>query len=130
MKRIVKTILLWLLGIFFVVAGINHFRDPGFYLKMMPPYIPWHRAMVAISGVAESLLGLAVLYPKTRRLAGWGIIALLIAVFPANVYMYGHPSLFPNIKPGALLIRLPLQGLMIAWAWWVSSDESKLPGNL
>jgi uncharacterized membrane protein len=122
MKEIVKTILLWLLGIFFVLAGINHFRAPDFYLKIVPPYIPWPSAMVAISGVAESLLGLAVLYPKTRRLAGWGIIALLVAVFPANLYMYRHAELFPNLKPEALLIRLPLQGVMMAWAWWVSSD--------
>jgi uncharacterized membrane protein len=121
-KRIIKTILLWLLGTFFVFAGINHFRDPGFYLKIMPPYIPWHQAMVAISGVAESLLGLAVLVPRAKRLAGWGLIALLVAVFPANVYMYQNPELFPQMKPAALLIRLPLQGVMIAWAWWASSD--------
>jgi uncharacterized membrane protein len=73
MKEVIKTILLWLLGIFFVLAGINHFRAPEFYLKIMPPYVPWHSAMVAISGAAELLLGLAVLYPKTRKLAGWGL---------------------------------------------------------
>jgi uncharacterized membrane protein len=123
MKPIIRTILLWLLGVFFVLAGINHFRAPAFYLKMMPPYIPWHGAMVTISGVAECVLGLAALYPGTRRLAGWGIIALLVAVFPANVYMYQHPELFPNMKPEALLTRLPLQAVMIAWAWWVSSNE-------
>jgi len=121
-KRVIKTILVWLLGILFVFAGINHFRDPEFYLKIMPPYIPWHPAMVAISGVAESLLGVAVLFPKIRPLAGWGIIALPVAVLPANVYMYQHPEVFPRIKPEVLLIRLPLQGVMVAWAWWVSSD--------
>jgi uncharacterized membrane protein len=57
-------------------------------------------------------------------LAGWGIIALLIAVFPANVYMYQHPELFPAMKPEALLVRLPLQGVMIAWAWWATSRDS------
>jgi uncharacterized membrane protein len=122
MRQAIKTILLWLLGIFFVLAGINHFRAPEFYLKIMPLYIPWPAAMVAISGAAESLLGLAVLYPRTRKVAGWGIIALLVAVFPANWYMYQHAELFPNLKPEALLIRLPLQGVMMAWAWWVSSE--------
>ena len=122
MKRVIKAVLLWVLATFFVLAGINHFRDPAFYLKIMPPYIPWHQAMVAISGVAEALLGAALLFPKARRLAGWGVIALLIAVFPANVYMYQHPELFPSIRPETLLIRLPLQGVMIVWAWWVSSD--------
>jgi uncharacterized membrane protein len=125
-KRIIKAIFRWLLAIFLVFAGINHFRDSAFYLKMMPPYIPWHGAMVAISGVAEVLLGVALLisewWPRCRRLAGWGIIALLVAVFPANVYMYQHQELFANYEPLVLLIRLPLQAVMIAWAWWVRSD--------
>jgi uncharacterized membrane protein len=120
MKRIVKTGLLWILALFFVVAGINHFLSPPFYLKMMPPYIPWHEAMVQISGVAEIALGLLALYPRTRRLAGWGLIALLVAVFPANLYMYQNPSLFPNVPALTLLIRLPIQGVLIAWAWWVT----------
>jgi uncharacterized membrane protein len=120
MKTIIKTGLRWILAFFFVVAGINHFRSPNFYLKMMPPYIPWHSAMIQISGVAEIALALLALYPRTRRLAGWGLIALLIAVFPANLYMYQNPGLFPNVPPLTLLIRLPIQGLLIVWAWWVT----------
>jgi uncharacterized membrane protein len=124
MKRIIKTSLLVILAFFFVVAGINHFLSAPFYLKMMPPYIPWHPAMVAISGVAEVLLGLLALLPRTRRLAGWGMIALLVAVFPANLYMYQNPTLFPNVQPIVLLIRLPIQGLLIAWAWWVTEPTT------
>jgi uncharacterized membrane protein len=124
MKRIIKTGLLVILAFFFVVAGINHFLSAPFYLKMMPPYIPWHPAMVAISGVAEVLLGLLALLPRTRRLAGWGMIALLVAVFPANLYMYQNPRLFPNVQPIVLLIRLPIQGLLIAWAWWVTEPTT------
>lgn len=122
MKRIVKTGLLWLLAIFFVGGGVNHFLSANFYLKMMPPYIPWHQAMVAISGVAEIVLGVMALIPRTRRLAGWGLIALLIAVFPANVYMYQHPELFPNIPSRTLLFRLPFQAVFIAWAWWTTRE--------
>ena len=120
MIRIIKIGLLWVLAIFFVVAGINHFLSPAFYLKMMPPYIPWHPAMIAISGAAEIALGLLALYPRTRRFAGWGLIALLVAVFPANVYMYQNPSLFPNVPPITLLVRLPIQGVLIAWTWGVT----------
>jgi uncharacterized membrane protein len=121
--RIIKTVLLWLLAIFFVVAGVYHFVAEGFYLRMMPPYIPWHSAMVAISGAAEIVLGLAVLYPRARRLAGWGLIALLIAVFPANVYMAQHAELFPKITQASLNVRLPFQALFIAWAWWATGDR-------
>jgi uncharacterized membrane protein len=123
--QIIKTILLWLLAIGFVLAGVYHFVSPEFYLRMMPPYIPWHRAMVAISGVAEIVLGLAVLVPQTRRLAGWGLIALLIAVFPANLYMAEHQELFPKITQASLYVRLPFQALFIAWAWWTTSPDSR-----
>lgn len=120
MIAIVKTALLWVLAIFFVFAGINHFRTPDFYLRMMPPYIPWHQACVEVSGVAEIALGLLVLYPRMRRVAGWGIIALLVAVFPANLYMFQHPDLFSNFSSTALAMRLPFQAVFIAWTWWVT----------
>ncbi len=85
--RYFKPFMLWLLGLFFVAGGANHFRDPDFYVKIMPPYLPWHLELVYLSGVAEFLLGFLVLIPKCRSLAAWGLIALLIAVFPANIHM-------------------------------------------
>ena len=83
-----KKISCWLLVVFFVAAGANHFIAPKFYLKIMPPYLPWHLALVYISGVVEIAGGIDVLIPGTRRLAAWGLIALLIAVFST----YGSSS--------------------------------------
>jgi uncharacterized membrane protein len=113
-----KTTLRVVLALFFVAAGINHFRATGFYLRMMPPYLPFHLAMVQISGVAETVLGLLLLVPATTVVAAWGLIALLIAVFPANLQMALHPETFPEFTSRALWLRLPLQGVLIAWAWW------------
>lgn len=111
-----------LLGIVFVLAGYNHFRDPGFYLKIMPPFIPWHKAMVAISGVAEILGGLGILLPQTRYWAGWGLMALLVAVFPANIYSALEGINPVNSKaPGWILwVRLPFQAVFMLWVWWVA----------
>jgi len=114
----VKFILKLLLGVFFIAAGVNHFLRTGFYLRMMPPYVPFHLAMVQISGAAEMLLGLLILLPRRSAIAGWGLIALLIAVFPANVQMALHPETFPEFSARALWLRLPLQAVMIAWAYW------------
>ena len=86
------------------------------YMKIMPPYLPYHRALVLLSGVFEVALGLLLLVPATSRLAAWGLIALLVAVFPANVFMYQHPEKFA-LSPTLLLLRLPLQGVLILWAY-------------
>ncbi len=112
-----KTPLRWLFGILFILAGLNHFRSPDFYVNIMPPYLPWHRELVAISGVAEIALGALLLFRRWTVLAGWGLIALLVAVFPANLHMAMHPDLYPSLAPAALWMRLPLQGLLIAWAY-------------
>ena len=122
----VKFILKLLLGVFFIAAGVNHFLRTGFYLRMMPPYVPFHLAMVQISGAAEMLLGLLILLPRRSAIAGWGLIALLIAVFPANVQMALHPETFPEFSARALWLRLPLQAVMIAWAFWYTG---KNPGD-
>ena len=96
----------------FLVAGVGHFVSTDFFVKIMPPYLPFHRELVYVSGVFEIVLGLLLLFPQTTRLAAWGLIALLIAVFPANIYMYQHRELF-QVSPVVLLLRLPLQAVLI-----------------
>jgi uncharacterized membrane protein len=117
----VKTILKYLFAIFFVLAGLNHFLNVDFYMNIMPPYLPWHLFLVYLSGVCEIALGLLLLIPKFTSLAGWGLIALLFAVFPANIHMAVNPQLFPEFSPMLLLLRLPIQFVLIAWAYWYTS---------
>jgi uncharacterized membrane protein len=108
-----------LAGPFLVLAGVNHFVSPRFYLKIMPPWLPAHEAMNAASGAAEILGGAALICPdpKVRRLGGWFSIATLLGVYPANVHMALHPEQYPWVPGGrrALYARLPLQALFIAW---------------
>ena len=111
-----RTVLRWLLGEFFVVAGVGHFVAPKFYLAIMPPVLPWPLALICISGGAEILGGLGVLLPATRRLAGWGLILLLFAVFPANIYAALHGM--GAIPSWILWARLPFQLVFIAWVYW------------
>jgi uncharacterized membrane protein len=115
--------LLYLQAIFYVFAGVNHFRNPGFYLRMMPPYLPWPSALHLTAGAAEIGLGLALLLPQTRVWAAWGLMALLIAIFPANLHMALHPELFPAMPPAGLWIRLPFQLVFLAWAYWYTRPE-------
>ena len=106
----------------FIIAGLNHFRDPGFYLLMMPPWLPLPLELIYLSGVLGVLGGLAVLAPPLRRLAGWGLIALLIAVFPANIYAAVAQVQPPggHVAPLLLWLRLPFQGLFIAWVYFAA----------
>jgi len=113
-----KTISSWLMAVLFVTAGINHFLSPKFYLSIMPGYLPWHQELVFISGVAEILGGIGVVFPRTRRLAGWGLVALLIAVFPANIHV-ALQGLGGSALPAWILwARLPLQFVLIGWVCW------------
>lgn len=107
-----------LLANVFIGAGINHFLMPRTYEKIVPPSLRGHaKEVVQISGVAEILGGVGVLVPSTRRLSGLGLVALLAAVFPANLYMAQQPDEFRKIPRWALYGRLPLQPLMMLWAW-------------
>jgi uncharacterized membrane protein len=115
--RNLKLLLKYSFGFWFVLAGLYHFINPAFYLRMMPPYLPWHSFLIYLSGFFEAALGLLLFVPKYTRVAAWGLIALLLAVFPANIYMALNPQLFPNLPPLALWLRLPLQALFIAWAY-------------
>ena len=107
-----------LLAAFFVGSGVNHFVMPRAYQRMVPPSLS-DRAeeVVVVSGVAEIVGGLAVLPSRTRRLAGPGLVALLAAIFPANLYMARAPERFRKLPPWALYARLPLQPMMMWWAW-------------
>ena len=102
----------YVLAIFMITAGIMHFANPGFFLKIMPPYLPLHYELVLVSGIFEVLLGVLLLVPRSSRIAAWGIVALLIAVFPANLYLYQHQEILPA-SPLIHLLRLPLQGVFI-----------------
>ena len=116
-------------AIFFVAAGSLHLVRPEIYLRIMPPYIPWHVAMVRVSGLFEILGGLGVLLPWSRRMAAWGLVALLIAVFPANIYMATNPvdagaaSIAPALRWG----RLPLQAIFIWWVLWCTRPRTEHP---
>ena len=106
-----------LLGLIFVAAGMYHFVNPAFYVRIMPPYLPWHYELVLLSGVAEFVLGLMVMVPRLAWPARWGLLALLIAVFPANLHMALHAEDFPDMPAAAVWIRLPLQALLMWWVW-------------
>ena len=128
--RTFKALSRFVFAIFFVGAGVLHFVRPEFYLKIMPGYFPtdWHLPLVNVSGVAEIVLGAMLLFPKLQRIAGWGLILLLIAVFPANIYAYQHQQeLFPDVPASLHLVRLPLQGLLILWAFWYTQPNRPRP---
>jgi uncharacterized membrane protein len=116
--RMLKLVMKWLFAAVFVTAGILHFLWTDVFVRIVPPYLPWHRELVYLSGVAEILLGVLLLIPPCTGYAAWGLIALLIAVFPANVQMALAASEFPMISPMLIWLRLPLQGVLIAWAYW------------
>ena len=118
MRAQAKEFLRWVYGVIFTLAGANHFMHTEFYLSIMPPYLPSHLALVYASGVCEIALGIALLFRSTQRFAAWGMIALIVAVTPANLHMAVHAELYPRFSPAVLWIRLLLQVVLIAWAYW------------
>jgi uncharacterized membrane protein len=127
--ELMRTILRWLAAIFFVVAGMFHFLKPEMYLQIMPPYFPAPQLLVAVSGVAEIAGGIGLLIRPLRCIAGWGLIALLVAVFPANIYMLQHPGQF-HFAPWILWARLPLQAVFILWVWFTAIHRSRRERNI
>jgi len=111
------------LGAFWIFAGIMHFVIPRQYTAIMPDYLPAHRELVAASGVAEIAGGVAVLHPKMRAFGRWWIIAVLVAIYPANIWMAQRHERFSDIPRWALWARLPLQFLFGAWALDVTRDR-------
>jgi uncharacterized membrane protein len=120
-----KRPLLYVMGILYVLAGVMHFIVPKVYARIVPPQFPRPVLLVYLSGIAEIVLGIGVIIRRTRRPSAWGLIALLLAVFPANVYMArrgmipdGIPDWASDLARIALWVRLPFQGVLMLWAWW------------
>lgn len=115
-----KKITIYFMATAYIYVGIRHFVDPEFFLAIMPEYLPYHMEAVYISGLFEILLGGMLFFKKSRWFAGWGLIALLLAVFPANVYLAQNEAAQQalNISQSAAIIRLPFQLLFIGLAYW------------
>lgn len=112
----------YLMALLYLLAGLNHFINPSPYLEIMPPWLPFHELLVLISGIAEITLALLLLPAATRRFAAWGIILLLVAVFPANIQM--SINLYQQSTPRfwGSIVRLPLQ---LALIWWAAQYTKK-----
>jgi uncharacterized membrane protein len=108
-----------ILALLFILSGSLHFIAPQLYIRIVPPYLPAHLTIVYISGVAEILGGIGLLVPTVRHAAAWGLVALLIAILPANIYMATAHLPAPGMmgQSWAQWIRLPLQLPLIYWAW-------------
>ncbi|MGY8781250.1 MAG: DoxX family protein [Fidelibacterota bacterium] len=121
--RISRRIALLALSVFFILAGISHFTNSDFYMAIMPPYFPFHIELVYLSGILEILGGVTILFHRFRKYIRWGIILLLLAIYPANIHMALHPELFPDVTSMALYIRLPFQIIFILWAYWATHNS-------
>ncbi len=110
--------------VWFAFGGVGHFVSTDVFLRIVPEWVPWPRATVLISGVCELLGAAGLLYPPMRHLAAWGLFVLTICVTPANVYMWQHASLFPNVPPLALLLRLPLQLVLLVVIYYCTRLDS------
>ncbi len=125
----IKTFFRWVMAILMVLIGVSHFTDPDKFVRIVPDYLPAPLALVYISGFFEIVGGVGLLIPQLTRYAAWGLIALYVAVFPANVNMVIHQLPFGEnpVAPILLWLRLPLQLVIIAWAYWFTREE-KSPG--
>ena len=116
--NVLRAVCLTLAAVVFIGSGVLHLARPGVYEQIVPPGFGPPALIVFVSGIAEIAGGVGLLVPRLRRSAGFGLIALLVAVFPANLFMAMHADRFPQFSPWTLWARLPLQPLMVAWIWW------------
>ena len=120
MKFDIKYFSMIVMGVFYISIGISHFTSPIWYVKIVPPYLPYKLELVYISGLFEILFGGMLFFRKTRFLAGWGLILLLIAVYPANIYLAQTNGAAMNTTPLIAWGRLPVQFIFIGLAYWHS----------
>ncbi len=119
-------------ALFYLGQGINHFWHSGMEVRLMPTHYAHPYALVIVSGVAEILGGVGLLVQRTRRLAAWGLVVLLLIYFDVHIFMLMHAEQFPSIPMWVLYLRIPLQFVFIAWAWAYThreSDQSLTPGE-
>ena len=109
---------LYLMAVLYIIAGLNHFRNPRLYLKIIPPFFPNPKLMNLLAGFAEITLGIMLCIPALINIAAFCIIALLIAIFPANIYMYTNDKAGMGLPKIVRLLRLPLQFILILWAYY------------
>jgi uncharacterized membrane protein len=108
---------LYLMAFIYTLAGINHFKNPRMYQKIIPPYFSNPKLLNNLSGTTEIILGITLLIPALSTYAAWGIIALLIAIFPTHIYMYQDAKVHMGLPKWVLLLRMPLQLFLILWAY-------------
>lgn len=113
----------------FFIGGISHFALPEPLLRIMPPYIPYPLACIYLSGLFELLGAFGLWVKPVRSLAGYGLMLLTVIVTLANVHMYQHPELFPSIPEWVLVIRFPVQALLIGLIWWCSRPDVPMDDN-
>lgn len=124
-KIMLKKVFKYLLAGLFLFSGISHFLDPDFFLKIMPPYLPYHLELIYVSGVFEIICGVGLLIKRTQRLAAWGIILMLISFFPVHIYMCMYPERFPDVPAILLTVRIVLQFGMIYLAYLYTKVGAK-----
>lgn len=121
-KFMAKVFFKYLLVVFFVASGLNHFRVPDFYVNIMPDYLPAHEFLVMLSGVTEVVAGLMLAVPGLSRWGAWFIIAHLLVFFTVHFWMIQHAEdLYSDIPLAGLWLRIPIQVLFIVWTYWFVS---------
>lgn len=120
-----KNIVLGIVFFWFFAGGIGHFVNSAFFVNIMPPYLPYHLEIVYISGVFEILGALGLLHHLTRQWAGNGLFLLTLAVTPANIHMWMHPELFPEVPSPLLSVRLVIQVILLMGIWWSTRTPSQ-----
>ena len=118
MLIMIKVISVYVMGIFYIIVGIKHFQDPSWFVQIVPPILPYKYELVYISGFFEVLLGILLMIPRFQSIAAKGLIALLICVYPANIYLAQTNGVALGISPLIAWGRLPFQFVFIGLAYW------------
>ena len=120
MKSKIKTLSIIIMSLFYIGVGTNHIINPNWFVRIIPPILPFKIAIVYISGIFEIILGSLLIFPRTRYIAGWGLIILLLAVYPANIYVALTNGEAMDTTPMIAWGRLPFQFVFIGLAYWHS----------